>query len=231
MNGGAQQNKSKAMRGVKTNRGAKGEMKMKHLLQMNLQFFAEEGDPPQFSIDDFKAFAENNEEAQKFLQSQMQSVADKQLEAWKQNNLDKIKQDTIKDYEESKKNKTPEQKRIEELEKKVAAAEAERITANNKSFVAEQISGLEIDGDLKDSVAQFMLNNLVSSDTEFTQKAVEAFTSVLGTIGEKHAEAIKSMKMDKAYGNKQQSTGDSTDNSTVINPEAELQKGIESLLS
>lgn len=71
-------------------------------MPMNLQYFAE-GDDQKFSFDDFKSFVESNEEAQKFIQSQSQSVADKQLEAWKQNNLDKIKQDTIKEYEESKK--------------------------------------------------------------------------------------------------------------------------------
>ena len=67
------------------------------MLNMNLQFFADEvneGDQtPKFSFDDFKSFAESNEDAQKFLQSQSQSAADKQLESWKQNNLDKIKQD------------------------------------------------------------------------------------------------------------------------------------------
>ena len=147
-------------------------MKHKSLIPMNLQYFAE-SDDPQFSFDDFKTFAESNEEAQKFLQSQSQSVADKQLEAWKQNNLDKIKQDTIKEYEESKKNKSPEQIQLEKLQAEFEAEKALRVTSDNKAFVAEQIAGLELDGELKDSISQFMLNNLVSSDTEFTKKAVE----------------------------------------------------------
>ena len=58
-------------------------------------------------------------------------------------------------------------------------------------FVAEKIAGLDWDGDLKDSISQFMLNNLVSSDTEFTKKAVEGFTELLEAINDKHAEAIK----------------------------------------
>lgn len=56
---------------------------------MNLQMFAEEDGGTNFTFDDFKAFVESNEEAQKFVQSQSQSAADKQLEAWKQNNLEK----------------------------------------------------------------------------------------------------------------------------------------------
>ena len=60
-----------------------------NLLPMNLQMFAEEDGGTNFTFDDFKAFVESNEEAQKFVQSQSQSAADKQLEAWKQNNLEK----------------------------------------------------------------------------------------------------------------------------------------------
>lgn len=178
----------------------------KSLLPINLQLFAEgEGDtPPTFGFDDFKAFAESNEDAQKFLQSQSQSVADKQLEAWKSNNLEKIKQDTIKSYEESKKNLTPEQKELADLKAKFEESEAKSRSNENKAFVAEQIAGLELDKDIKESVSQFMLTNLVSSDTEFTQKAVEAFTGVLSTINEKHAETIKSMEMTNAFGNKSQ---------------------------
>ena len=185
-------------------------MKHKSLIPMNLQYFAE-GDDPQFSFDDFKTFAESNEEAQKFLQSQSQSVADKQLEAWKQNNLDKIKQDTIKEYEESKKNKSPEQIQLEKLQAELEAEKALRVTSDNKAFVAEQIAGLELDGELKDSISQFMLNNLVSSDTEFTKKAVEGFTNVLESIKEKHSEEIKSLEMQTAFGTKkQQQTTDNT---------------------
>lgn len=185
-------------------------VKNKSLIPMNLQYFAE-GDDPQFSFEDFKTFAESNEEAQKFLQSQSQSVADKQLEAWKQNNLDKIKQDTIKEYEEFKKNKSPEQIQLEKLQAEFEAEKALRVTSDNKAFVAEQIAGLELDGELKDSISQFMLNNLVSSDTEFTKKAVEGFTNVLESIKEKHSEEIKSLEMQTAFGTKkQQQTADNT---------------------
>lgn len=207
-------------------------MKQKPLLPMNLQLFAEgEGDtPPTFGFDDFKAFAESNEDAQKFLQSQSQSAADKQLEAWKSNNLEKIKQDTIKSYEESKKNLTPEQKELAELKAKFEESEAKSRSNENKAYVAEQIAGLELDKDIKDTVSQFMLTNLVSSDTEFTQKAVEAFTGVLATINEKHAETIKSMEMSNAFGNKgnQQQTNKNDDE--PIDNHASLQQGLSKLL-
>ncbi|OQO68426.1 hypothetical protein BH747_12165 [Enterococcus villorum] len=192
-------------------------MKQNRLLPINLQLFADSGDgggEPQFSFDDFKSFAESNEEAQKFLQSQTQSAADKQLEAWKQNNLEKIKENTIKEYEESKKNKSPEQIQLEKLQAEFEAEKALRVTSDNKAFVAEQIAGLELDGELKDSIYQFMLNNLVSSDTEFTKKAVEGFTNVLESIKEKHSEEIKSLEMQTAFGGKkqQQITGNKQEN-------------------
>lgn len=204
---------------------------MKKILPMNLQFFAEEGeDVPEFSFDDFKAFAESNEDAQKFLESQSQSVADKQLESWQKNNLDKIKQETIKSYEESKKNKTPEQIQLEKLQTEMAAEKALRITSENKAFVAEQISGLELDGDLKDSISKFMLNNLVSDNTEFTKNAVEAFTGVLGTIKEQHAASIKELEMNSAFGNKKQPQQANENDNEPIDNHASLQQGLSKLL-
>ncbi|EFS09046.1 DUF4355 domain-containing protein [Enterococcus faecium] len=197
-------------------------MKHKSLMPMNLQYFAE-GDDQKFSFDDFKSFVESNEEAQKFIQSQSQSVADKQLEAWKQNNLDKIKQDTIKEYEESKKNKSPEQIQLEKLQAEFEAEKALRVTSDNKAFVAEQIAGLELDGELKESISQFMLNNLVSSDTDFTKNAVEGFTSVLNAINEKHADALKELQMKSAFGGTQQSNNQvQQNNETFTNPEEQL---------
>ncbi|NRE63119.1 capsid assembly scaffolding protein Gp46 family protein [Enterococcus faecium] len=197
-------------------------MKHKSLMPMNLQYFAE-GDDQKFSFDDFKSFVESNEEAQKFIQSQSQSVADKQLEAWKQNNLDKIKQDTIKEYEESKKNKSPEQIQLEKLQAEFEAEKALRVTSDNKAFVAEQIAGLELDGELKESISQFMLNNLVSSDTDLTMNAVEGFTSVLNAINEKHADALKELQMKSAFGGTQQSNNQvQQNNETLTNPEEQL---------
>ncbi len=207
----------------------RGGRTMKKLLPMNLQFFADGGeDAPEFSFDDFKAFAESNEDAQKFLESQSQSVADKQLESWQKNNLDKIKQDTIKSYEESKKNKTPEQIQLEKLQTEMAAEKALRITSENKAFVAEQISGLELDGDLKESVSKFMLNNLVSDNADFTKNAVEAFTGVLETIKEQHAASIKELEMNSAFGNKQQQNNSGSQNEqSAADPMAALGKALE----
>lgn len=207
-------------------------MKQKSLLPMNLQLFADGGEDtsPTFGFDDFKAFAESNEDAQKFLQSQSQSAADKQLEAWKSNNLEKIKQDTIKAYEDSKKNLTPEQKELADLKAKFEASEAKSRSNENKAYVAEQIAGLELDKDIKDTVSQFMLTNLVSSDTEFTQNAVEAFTGVLSTISEKHAETIKSMEMNQAFGNKNQQQNTNKTNEPMSNPKEALRAGIGALI-
>lgn len=207
-------------------------MKRKLMLPINLQFFAEGDGEPQFSFEDFKAFAESNEDAQKFIQSQTQSTADKQLEAWKSNNLDKIKQDTIKDYEDSKKNKSPEQAALEKLQAEFEAEKSLRVTSENKAFVAEQIAGLKLEDDLSESVSQFMLNNLVSSDTDFTKKAVEAFTGVLGTINEKHSDALKNLEMNSAFGSKQQAGTDNNQQQTQTeDPMAALSQGINNLIS
>lgn len=207
-------------------------MKRKSMLPINLQFFAEGDGEPQFSFEDFKTFAESNEDAQKFIQSQTQSTADKQLEAWKSNNLDKIKQDTIKDYEDSKKNKSPEQAALEKLQAEFEAEKSLRVTSENKAFVAEQIAGLKLGDDLNESVSQFMLNNLVSSDTDFTKKAVEAFTGVLGTINDKHADAIKNLEMNSAFGNKQQTgSNNQQQQSSNEDPMAALSQGINNLIS
>ncbi|OJG40356.1 hypothetical protein RV02_GL002444 [Enterococcus gilvus] len=201
------------------------EKTMKQFIPMNLQYFAE-GDgeqTPQFTMDDFKSFAESNEDAQKFLQSQTQSAADKQLEAWKQNNLETIKQDTIKQYEDSKKNKSPEQVQLEKLQAEFEAEKALRQTSDNKAFVAEQIAGLDLESDLKDSISQFMLNNLVSSDSEFTKSAVEGFTGVLGAISDKHADALKELQMKSAFGgNQQPGSNGKQNNEPPKNPEEQL---------
>ena len=188
-----------------------------NLLPMDLQMFAEGEGATDFTFDDFKAFVESNEEAQKFVQSQSQSAADKQLEAWKQNNLEKIKETTIK---------------LEELQAEFEAEKALRVTSDNKAFVAEKIAGLDWDGDLKDSISQFMLNNLVSSDTEFTKKAVEGFTELLEAINDKHAEAIKNVEMTKAFGNKSQQTNMVTGNQTKSfeNPEAALGQKLQAFI-
>lgn len=199
---------------------------------MDLQLFAEGGEetPPTFTMDDFNAFVESNEDAQKFLTDNGQSVADKQLEAWKSNNLEKIKQETIKAYEDSKKNLTPEQKELADLKAKFEESEARSRSNENKAYVAEQIAGLELDKDIKDTVSQFMLTNLVSSDTEFTQKAVEAFTGVLSTINEKHAETIKSMEMSNAFGNKVNQQQTNKTNEPMENPNEALRAGIGKLI-
>ncbi|MGX7163382.1 capsid assembly scaffolding protein Gp46 family protein [Enterococcus massiliensis] len=200
---------------------------MKPFMPMKLQFFADPGEgggeqTPQFTMDDFKSFAESNEDAQKFLQSQSQSAADKQLESWKQNNLDKIKQDTIKQYEDSKKNKSPEQQQLEKLQAEFEAEKALRVTSDNKAFVAEQITGLNLEGEVKDTVSQFMLNNLVTDNTDFTKQAVEAFTGVLAKVNENHQETIKNLQMDKAYGNQQRSKDNGQQNEQPKDPNALL---------
>lgn len=77
-----------------------------------------------------------------------------------------------------------------------------------------------------------MLNNLVSSDTEFTKKAVEGFTELLEAINDKHAEAIKNVEMTKAFGNKSQQTNMGTGNQTKSfeNPEVALGQKLQAFI-
>ena len=135
-------------------------------MRMNLQYFAEgaegaEGgsnEQTELTIDAFKSFAETNEEAQKFLQSQSQSVADKQLEAWKVNNLEKERQAAIKSYEESKKNKSPEQIALEKLQ--------EEFNAEKVMFIhPKQLSQLRKDADFT-SADKYVNGNYIAVNGE-----------------------------------------------------------------
>lgn len=203
------------------------------LLPMNLQYFAEPGDPsggggqepPAITVDAVKTFLESNQEGQQLLSSLNQSAADKQLESWKTNNLEKIKQEAVKSYEDAKKNKTPEQLRIEKLEKQVKDAEDSRLLSENKALVSEQVATLKLDDDLKETVSSFMLGNLVSKDTEATNKAVEAFSGVLSKINEVHADQMKEKGMQQAFGGNKGGTqppgNDSTDPKDLLGQQLE----------
>lgn len=211
-------------------------MKKEPLLPMNLQFFAEDPEggqeTPTFSFDDFKAFAESNEEAQKYLTAQGQSVADKQLESWKSKHLDGIKEQAIKEHDEAKNHKSPEQMQLEKLQKDFEAEKNLRVTSDNKAYVAQQISDLDFDGELKGTIGEFMLNSLVSADSEATQKAVEAFTGVLTTLQEKHQDEIKELEMGKAFGkNKQNNSNNQSSEVEPKDPMASLENKLESFLN
>lgn len=200
------------------NRGAKEDIIMlkKSLLGMNLQLFSADnggGDggnpanpsqPTEITIDAFKQFAETNEDARKFLESNTQSQVDKAIESWKANNLDNVIQDAIKKHEETKSTKTPEQIRIEKLEQQVQENENRRILAENQALVSNEIANLSVDDALKEDVSNVMMSLCVSKDAEQTKANVDVLTKLLGKINELHQDQLTKQEFKKAFGNENQ---------------------------
>lgn len=177
-------------------------LKQNSLIPMNLQMFAEgDPEPPTFTLEDFKSFAESNEDAKKFLQSQNQSAADTQLQNWQKNNLDKIKQDAIKQYEESKKHKTPEQQRIEALEKQFQESENKRLLAENQSIVATSVTGLELNSELKTTLTEAMMKLCVSTDADQTNENIELMTGFISAMNEDFQKQLTDQQMTQTFGN------------------------------
>lgn len=191
-------------------------MLKKSLLGMNLQLFSANtgagdggdsgnpGQPAEITIDAFKQFAETNEDARKFLESNTQSQVDKAIESWKANNLDNVIQDAIKKHEETKSTKSPEQIRIEKLEQQVQENENRRILAENQALVSNEIANLSVDDALKEDVSNVMMSLCVSNDAEQTKANVDVLTKLLGKINELHQDQLTKQEFKKAFGNENQ---------------------------
>lgn len=211
-------------------------MLKKSLLGMNLQLFSADtgagdggdsgnpGQPAEITIDAFKQFAETNEDARKFLESNTQSQVDKAIESWKANNLDNVIQDAIKKHEETKSTKTPEQIRIEKLEQQVQENENRRILAENQALVSNEIANLSVDDALKEDVSNVMMSLCVSNDAEQTKANVDVLTKLLGKINELHQDQLTKQEFKKAFGNENQEQ-------TKTKPSGDPMKDLENQMS
>jgi hypothetical protein len=123
------------------------------------------------STDKVKGFLDT-EEGKKLLQPRLDQNFHRGLETWKTNNLESIIEEEVK---KRNPDKTPEQKKIEELEKKIQDAENARIRGElvNKAFkVADEKS-------LPKDVIDFLIGEDEDKTLENLSKFEQSYTAAL----------------------------------------------------
>lgn len=160
----------------------KKEQETQYRLKLNLQFFAEgEGDnsggdnglngdtTPEFTLDHFQSFLDTNVDAQKVIQSRIDSAVSKGVESFKTNKLPSILQEEIAKRTE----KTPEQIQMEEMKAEIANMKAENTRKTIETEVAKQADKLGIDADfaLTFCVDPTSLDNTLKNVTKFNEYA------------------------------------------------------------
>lgn len=133
------------------------------------------GGEPEFTLEHFQNFLDTNVDAQKAVQSRIDSAVSKGVESFKTNKLPGILQEEIAKRTE----KTPEQIRIEEMESKITKMEAENTRKTIETEVAKQADKLGIDAEfaLTFCVDPTSLDNTLKNVTkfnEYTEVLVEA---------------------------------------------------------
>jgi len=160
----------------------KKEQETQYRLKLNLQFFAEgegEGDnsggdnglngdtTPEFTLDHFQSFLDTNVDAQKVIQSRIDSAVSKGVESFKTNKLPSILQEEIAKRTE----KTPEQIELEEARKERAEMKAEMARFKIEAEVAKRADSLNIDADfaLKYCIDPTSLDNTIKNVEGFNE--------------------------------------------------------------
>lgn len=125
------------------------------------------------SADKVKGFLETDE-GKKLIQPDLDRYHNKSLNTWKENNLD-----ALVEAEVQKRNpdKTPEQLKIEELEKKIADAEK----ASTREKLVNKALKVAKEKNLPDSVIDFFIGENEESTLENLSKLEESFTGALKT--------------------------------------------------
>lgn len=145
-------------------------------LKLHLQFFGEEiptGEPtpptvtPELSFDVVQKFIQENEDAKKWLQAEKDSHFSKSLDTWKQNNLDKIVGEKVKElYPEE----TPEQQRIRQLEQSIEEMKRQEQLANIKVAAVNYATEKQLPTKIVD--------RFIGDDVETTKKNLDDLASV-----------------------------------------------------
>ncbi|MEW5567375.1 DUF4355 domain-containing protein [Rossellomorea marisflavi] len=125
------------------------------------------------SPDKVKGFLDT-EEGKQIMQPKLDSNFSKGLETRKQNNLEDLIKEEVK---RRNPDKTPEQIKIEELEKKIADAE----TARNREVLVNKALKVAKEKNLPDSVIDFFIGENEESTLENLGKLEESFTGALKT--------------------------------------------------
>ncbi|MRB24254.1 DUF4355 domain-containing protein [Bacillus thuringiensis] len=158
----------------------KKEQETQYRLKLNLQFFSEGGEEnpsggeelggekaPAFTLDHFQSFLDTNIDAQKVIQSRIDSAVSKGVESFKTNKLPSILQEEIAKRTE----KTPEQIQMEEMKAEIANMKAENTRKTIETEVAKQADKLGIDADfaLTFCVDPTSLDNTLKNVTKFNE--------------------------------------------------------------
>lgn len=95
------------------------------------------------TLDEVKNFIDTNEDGKKYLESYGDKRVTDGIKTWKDKNLQTIINDEV--LKATGKKKTPEQLKMEELEKKFNESEAKRIAAENTGKLKDMLSGAGLD--------------------------------------------------------------------------------------
>lgn len=160
----------------------KKEQETQYRLKLNLQFFSEGGEEnpgggeelggekaPEFTLDHFQSFLDTNVDAQKVIQSRIDSAVSKGVESFKTNKLPDILQSEIARRTE----KTPEQIELDNMKAEIKKMQAENTRKTIETEVAKQADKLGIDADfaLTFCVDPTSLDNTLNNVTKFNEYA------------------------------------------------------------
>ncbi|AJI08600.1 capsid assembly scaffolding protein Gp46 family protein [Bacillus cereus] len=160
----------------------KKEQETQYRLKLNLQFFSEGGEEnpgggeelggeqaPAFTLDHFQSFLDTNVDAQKVIQSRIDSAVSKGVESFKTNKLPSILQEEIAKRTE----KTPEQIELEGMKAEIEKMKAENTRKTIETEVAKQADKLGIDADfaLTFCIDPTSLDNTLKNVTKFNEYA------------------------------------------------------------
>ncbi|EJR52577.1 hypothetical protein IIO_06149 [Bacillus cereus VD115] len=160
----------------------KKEQETQYRLKLNLQFFSEGGEEnpgggeelggekaPEFTLDHFQSFLDTNVDAQKVMQSRIDSGVSKGVESFKTKTMPDLIQKEIAKRTE----KTPEQVEMEEMKNEIAKMKSENVRKTIETEVAKQADKLGIDADfaLTFCIDPTSLDNTLKNVTKFNEYA------------------------------------------------------------
>src|SRR6056297_2767503 len=114
------------------------------------------------TLEAVKSYLESDSEGKKWIQAEKDRTVTKGIETWKENNLDKIIDEKIREkYPEE----TPEQKRLKDLESKLASVENARVREQLKNKALNELTENGLPTQLADLV--------IDKDEESTKSKLE----------------------------------------------------------
>jgi hypothetical protein len=139
-------------------------------------------------LDQFKNILENNDIAKSYYQSSLDSGIGKGVAAFKEKTLPSIIEEELK--KKSNEGKTPEQIKLEELEKKLADMEAEKSKSEMKAKYTKVLSDKGIKSDLID---------LIKLSTDNDEENNSTIDKIAELINSSIQEGVKSKFGDNAW--------------------------------